>query len=102
MEKCYILSCLSYRACLTSHEVYLMYYDSTIEQEMRKFYNTLSEKDKRRYAAIEAMKLGHGGIGYIAHILRCSCKTVTQGVKDLQSLSVESEYDSRIRQPGGG
>jgi hypothetical protein len=39
-----------------------MPYKTTIELEMRKFYNTLSEKDKRRYAAIEAMKLGHGGI----------------------------------------
>ena len=102
MVKWYILSGLSYRTCLTNHEVYLMYYDSTIEQEMRKFYNTLSEKDKRRYAAVEAMKLGHGGIGYIAHILMCSRKTVTQGIKDLQSLSVESDYDPRIRQPGGG
>jgi hypothetical protein len=83
-------------------EVYLMYYDSTIEHEMRKFYNTLSEKDKRRYAAVEAKKLGHGGIAYIAHLLRCSRKTITQGIKDLESLSVESEYDARIRKPGGG
>ena len=79
-----------------------MYYEATIEQEMRKFYNTLSEKDKRRYAAVEAMKLGHGGIAYIAYLLRCSRKTVTQGIKDLESLSSESEYDARIRQPGGG
>ena len=79
-----------------------MYYETTIEQEMRKFYNTLSEKDKRRYAAIEAIKLGHGGIAYIAHLLRCGRKTVTQGIKDLESLSAESEYDARIRQPGGG
>jgi len=33
---------------------------------MVKFYNSLSEKDKRRYAAIEAKKLGHGGIKYIS------------------------------------
>ena len=79
-----------------------MYYKATIEQKMRKFYNTLSEKDKRRYAAIEAMKLDHGGITYIAHLLRCSRKTITQGIKDLESLSVEREYDARIRQPGGG
>ena len=80
-----------------------MYYEATIEQEMRKFYNTLSEKDKRRYAAVEAMKLGYGGVAYIAHLLRCSRKTVTQGIKDLESLPVvESEYDARIRQPGGG
>jgi hypothetical protein len=70
---------------------------------MLKFYNSLSEKDKRRYAAVEALKLGHGGIAYIAHLLRCSRKTVTQGIKDLESLSsAESQYDARIRQPGGG
>ncbi len=91
-----------------------MYYEATIEQEMLKFYNSLSEKDKRRYAAVfvlwlsrrkinEALKLGHGGIAYIAHLLRCSRKTVTQGIKDLESLSsAESQYDARIRQPGGG
>lgn len=81
----------------------MYYYEATIEQEMLKFYNSLSEKDKRRYAAVEALKLGHGGIAYIAHLLRCSRKTVTQGIKDLETLSsAESEYDARIRQPGGG
>lgn len=81
----------------------MYYYEATIEQEMLKFYNSLSEKDKRRYAAVEALKLGHGGIAYIAHLLRCSRKTVTQGIKDLESLSsAENEYDARIRQPGGG
>jgi len=69
---------------------------------MQKFYNTLSEKDKRRYAAIEAMKLGHGGIAYIAQVLGCSCKTISQGIQDLQALPVASEYDPRIRQPGAG
>jgi len=69
---------------------------------MRKFYNTLSEKDKRRYAAIEAMKLGHGGIVYIAQVLVCNRMTITQGVKDLEALPIDNEYDARIRQPGGG
>jgi hypothetical protein len=41
-------------------------YSNEIEHEMKKFYQTLSEKDKRRYAAVEARKLGHGGIVYIA------------------------------------
>jgi hypothetical protein len=31
---------------------------------MVNFYNTLSEKDRRRYAAIEALKLGWGGTTY--------------------------------------
>ncbi len=55
-------------------------YDVSVEQEMRKFYDTLSEKDKRRYAAIEALKLGHGGTVYISQVLKCSRKTITKGI----------------------
>jgi len=80
----------------------LIPYETSIEEEMRKFYNTLSEKDKRRYAAIEAMKLGHGGIVYMAQVLGCSRMTITQGVNDLEELPVDSEYEPRIRQLGAG
>jgi hypothetical protein len=45
-----------------------MYYCEEIESEMVKFYISLSEKDKRRYAAIEAKKMGHGGIKYISEL----------------------------------
>ena len=74
-------------------------YDTLIEVEMKKFYGTLSEKDKRRYAAIEAMKFEHGGIVYIANILGCSRKTISKGIKDLRKLP---DDDKRIRRPGGG
>ena len=43
-----------------------MTYSPEIEHSMRMFHDSLSEKDRRRYAAIEAAKLGHGGIEYIA------------------------------------
>jgi len=80
----------------------LIPYEASVEQEMRKFYNTLSEKDKRRYAAVETLKLGRGGIAYIVKVLGCSRKTVKQGIKELRSLPLDSEYDPRIRQPGAG
>jgi hypothetical protein len=64
-----------------------MRYSGEIEQAMRIFYDSLSERDRRRYAAIEAAKLGHGGITYIASILGCSFKTVCQGQSDLAVLS---------------
>jgi hypothetical protein len=35
-----------------------MFSSNSIESEMKDFYKPLSEKDKRRYAAIEAQKLG--------------------------------------------
>ncbi|MBD2179396.1 hypothetical protein H6F42_20975 [Pseudanabaena sp. FACHB-1998] len=45
----------------------LGYYSEELEIEMLKFYDSLHEKDQRRYAAIEAKKLGHGGITEILH-----------------------------------
>lgn len=39
-----------------------MYYSDEITDLMRKHHQSLSEKDQRKYAAIEAVKLGHGGI----------------------------------------
>jgi len=39
-------------------------YESDIEVKMQRLFETLSEKYRRRYAGIEAAKLGHGGIGY--------------------------------------
>ncbi len=36
---------------------------------MKKFYDSLCEKDKRRYAAIESEKSSHGGVNYISTLL---------------------------------
>jgi hypothetical protein len=41
--------------------------------------DTRPEKDRRRYAAIEAMKLGHGGQNYISSVLGCHFQTVMAG-----------------------
>ena len=41
-------------------------YRPEIEQLLCQYYQSLSEKDRRRFAALEAIKLGHGGIRYIA------------------------------------
>ena len=60
-------------------------YAGEIEVKMRRLYGWLSEKDRRRYAAIEAAKWGHGGIEYIARVLSCDPKTIRQGLKDLEA-----------------
>lgn len=77
-------------------------YDTSIEQEMIKFHCSLSEKDKRRYAAIEALKLGHGGIIYISEVLGCDRKTISTGIKELRELPDNSKRDKRIRKAGAG
>jgi transposase len=76
-------------------------YAAEIEKAMRSFYNRLNEKDRRRYASLEALKLGHGGRSYIASVLGCSRRTVSQGANEVSHLP-KREVERRIRQPGGG
>jgi hypothetical protein len=77
-------------------------YPPEVEALMKKLYQTLSDKDKRRYAAVEALKLGHGGQSYIAQLLQCSRNTIAEGFKELTELPEDSAYERRIRRPGGG
>lgn len=63
-------------------------YPPELEQKMKKFYETLSEKDKRCYAGVEALKFGRGGVAYITRVLGCSRKTIIKGLQDLNDLSL--------------
>jgi hypothetical protein len=59
-------------------------YGIQVERMMKRLYQTLSEKDRRRYAAVEAAKLGHGGVEYVAQLLGCDPQTIGQGHLDLE------------------
>jgi hypothetical protein len=76
-------------------------YAPELEQTMRQFYASLSEKDRRRYAGVEALKLGQGGRNYIARVLGCSRRTVTTGAREVSGLPGR-DVEQRLRQPGGG
>ena len=54
-----------------------------IEVKMKRLFATLSEKDRRRYAAIEAAKLGNGGISAISSLFGLDAKTVRRGLTEL-------------------
>lgn len=75
-------------------------YSLEVEQQMRRFYRSLSEKDRRRYAAVEAFKLGWGGITYISQLFECDDKPIRNGMKELEQEAVLNQ--SEIRQAGGG
>jgi hypothetical protein len=79
-----------------------MFYSNSIESEMKNFYKSLSEKYKRRYAAIEAQKLGWGGISYVMQLLGCSRNTIIKGLEDLERMDEQTVNSSRIRKKGGG
>jgi hypothetical protein len=59
------------------------FYGRNVEEGMINFYDSLSEKDRRRYAAIEVQKLAYGGQKYISQLLGCCEKTIQQGLSDL-------------------
>ena len=75
-------------------------YPVDVEQRMQSLYRSLSEKDRRRYAAVEAVKVGHGGISYVAKLLGCDPETVRPGEEDLGQLP-EDEAEGRVRKKGG-
>lgn len=77
----------------------MLRYSSAVEEQMQVFYGSLREKDRRRYAAVEAEKLGFGGVEYISQLLRCDPKTIRQGRADLADLpDVPPE---QVRKKGG-
>jgi hypothetical protein len=67
-------------------------------EKMRRLYSWLSEKDRRRYAAIEAEKLGHGGTDFIAKLFGCDPKTIRQGMRELEEEQDAAE--GRVRKKG--
>jgi hypothetical protein len=75
-------------------------YSAEVERKRQRCFEWLSEKDRRRYAAVEATTLGHGGVEYIARVLACDPKTIRQGLRDLEEE--EDTAAGRIRKKGGG
>jgi hypothetical protein len=74
-------------------------YPASVELDMQAFYDSLPEKHRRRYAAVEARKLGYGGVEYISGLLGCDPKTIRQGRRDVAALP-EDEAAGRVRKKG--
>src|ERR1035437_853906 len=76
-------------------------YEAQAEERTRAFFKTLSERDQRRFAALEAKRLGRGGIEYVAEVLGCSTRTIGRGIDELDQLP-DDPAAGRVRRPGGG
>jgi len=75
-------------------------YTKEIEEQMQELHNRLSEKNRRLYAGIEALKLPYGGVSYIARLFGCSRDTILRGIKELKEE--ETLDQNRERKAGGG
>lgn len=63
------------------------------------FFSTLDERQRRLYAGLESLRLGHGGDSRIAALTGLDVHTIAKGRSELLERDVQLE---RIRRPGAG
>ncbi len=63
------------------------------------FYSLLDEKERRLYAGLESLKIGHGGDQQVADLLATDPSTVARGRRQLLQRDIEID---RVRRKGGG
>jgi len=80
----------------------MIQYSKEIEQQMKLFYKSLSEKDRRRYVAVESIKFGIGGKSYIYNLFGCHFETLHKGLEELKDEEKLLQNKDRIRNRGGG
>lgn len=73
---------------------------SWIENKFALLVNDLDERGRRRWAATEALSLGHGGIAAVAEATGLSDRTIRNGIQELNSA--EPLEAGRQRRPGAG
>ncbi|QDT56056.1 hypothetical protein Pan44_41060 [Caulifigura coniformis] len=75
-----------------------------LQERYRQERSSLNERQRRQWAATEAMKLGHGGMTLVSRAIHMSPNTIKRGIEELAAGDAESAPDhrSRIRRPGGG
>ena len=85
-------------------------YEAVHEEAMRLYCRSLPEDHRRRSAAIEALKIGYGGVAYVARVLGMSRRTIHTGIRELEQMGNDdpehprrpSGDAERVRRPGGG
>lgn len=75
--------------------------DKALHHQMNVFLSRLDEQQRRWYVALEARKLGYGGISQMAAISGMSVDTIRRGLRELDQDLAERPVD-RVRLPGGG
>lgn len=68
---------------------------------MNLLLSRLDEQQRRWYVAVEANRIGHGGVRLLSQITGIDEKTIRRGQQELADELVERPID-RVRLPGGG
>ena len=74
--------------------------EKIIGQKYVKMLPVMTERSRRRWAAVEAQALGRGGIAAVSRATGINRNTIARGLRELKSP--ETLPPDRIRRPGGG
>jgi len=77
------------------------FYPADTEAAMLRLFASLNERDRRLYAAAEAVKLGRGGLLYLTRLFDCDPKTIRRGIAELQSQTSLPPGQSRKKGADG-
>jgi hypothetical protein len=72
-----------------------------LHRQMLRFFQSLSERQQRLYAALEARKLGRGGQRLLSLITGLHVQTIRRGRRELDGPPSDLP-PQRSRRPGGG
>lgn len=72
-----------------------------LHQQMNLLLSRLDEQQRRFYAAVESVRIGHGGEVQVARITGLDVKTIRRGRQELDDELIARPTD-RVRLPGGG
>jgi hypothetical protein len=75
--------------------------DRVLHEQMNLLLSRLGEPERRWYAAVEANRLGRGGVRLVAQITGLDEKTIRRGQEEVAG-SLADVPVKRQRRPGGG
>ena len=75
-------------------------YDEPHEEFMRIYARSLPEDHRRRYVALEALKIGVGGIASVARVSGISRRAIYTGIRELEAMG-DDDRDQPHRLSGG-
>lgn len=75
--------------------------EKEMHRQMNLFLSRLDEQQRRWYVAMEANRMGHGGIALLSKITGMDEKTIQRGQQEL-SDGLENRPADRVRLSGGG
>ena len=76
--------------------------DRRQHEQMNLLLSRLGEAERRWYAAVEANRLGRGGVGLVARIIGLDEKTIRRGQEEVAGSLADAPIKRRQRRPGGG